>query len=137
MKIRCIKCEQVKELNSSELQEVGTFVESRKLRAVGFLKFLSLDMREGNLCKDGREHQWEYDEGFDKEVHMVAKNCNNAEKGILDSEKEVSEYELKIGELIEKRDIAQKVIETQKELLDKGREILKEIAWIGDPKLWS
>lgn len=135
MKIRCLKCEQVKELNSSELQEVGTFVESRKLRAVGFLKFLSLDMRE--LCSDSREHQWEFESEFDKEVHLVSKNCNDAEKGILDAENVAHECELRIAEFMATKDVAYKVKETQKDVLEKSKQKLKDLAWIPDPKLWS
>lgn len=135
MKIRCIKCEQVKELNQEELKEVGTFVESRKLRAVGFLKFLSLDLRQ--VCKDEREHQWEFEESFDKDVHLVAKNCNDAEKETLDAEKEAAECEIKIAEFTAKKSDAIKNKEIQKQVFEKGKEILKEIAFIPDPKLWS
>lgn len=135
MKTKCVKCDLIKELNQEELQEVGKFVEGRKLRAVGFLKFLSLDLRD--ICNDGREHQWEFEPEFDKEVHLVSKNCNDAEKGMLDAEKEVVDCESKIAELIGKKETAQKTKETQKDMLEKGKEKLKEIAWIADPKLWS
>lgn len=135
MIVKCMKCDKIKELTKEELEEVGKFVEIRKLRAVGFLKNLSMDLRDP--CKDEKEHQYEFTPEFDKEVHMVAKNCNDAEKGTLDAEKEMNDCELKIAELIGKKEAALEKRNQQKLLFEKGKEILKEIAFIPDPKLWS
>jgi hypothetical protein len=137
MKIKCLKCEKVKELTPEELQEVGEFVEKRKLRAVGFLKVLSMDLREENLCTNGKNHEFEFEKSFDNDVHLVAKNINDASSNIVSSEKEIVECESKIAEFIAKKEAANKMKDEQKVLLDKGKEILKEIAYIPDPKLWS
>lgn len=135
MKVKCLKCEQVKELNSSELEEVGTFVENRKLRAVGFLKFLSLDMRE--LCKDGKEHQWEFEQEFDKQIHILAKDVKDT-KGVVNSSKaEEIECLRIIEEITAKREMAkQRIIENEAKT-QKLLENMKEIVYIKDETLWS
>jgi superfamily II DNA helicase RecQ len=76
MKIRCLKCEEWKTLTTEELKEVGEFVKGRKLRAVHFLKYLSMDLR--NPCSNGKEHVYEFEESFDKEIHKLAMDIKNS-----------------------------------------------------------
>lgn len=135
MKMKCLKCNDIKDLSVDELKEVGEFIESRKLRGVAFLKYVSMDLR--NPCKDGKEHQYEFEEEFDKEVHLVAKNINDADKKIWDCEKEINDCDTKIAELIVKKEEVIKIKEIQREILNGGKDKLKEIAWIPDPRLWS
>lgn len=137
MIVKCVKCEKVKELDSSELQEAGELVEKRKLKAVGFLNVLSLDLREENLCKIGKSHQWEFEPGFDKEIHAVSKEVKNIKDVISTSEKEIKECEKAIEEITIKMDVAkQRSIENGDKaigLLDK----IGEIAYIKDESLWT
>ncbi len=137
MKLKCIKCEAVKELTGEELKEVGEFVEKRKLKAVGFLKVLSLDLREENLCTNGKSHVYEYDSDFDKEIHKLAADIKTAKNNLKASESEVVECERVINEMTLKMEAAkQRSIENGDKtigLLEK----MKEIAWIGDETLWS
>ncbi len=135
MKLRCMKCEKVKELSSEELQEVGEFVLGRKLKAVHFLKHLSMDMR--NPCNDGREHEWEFEESFDKEVHQVSGHCNETEKIKVDKTNEISECSRIIKEYEDKRDAAMNVVGVCDNTIMSDKKKLKEIAYIDDPGLWS
>jgi len=125
----------VKELTGEELQEAGEFVEKRKLRAVGFLKVLSLDLRD--LCTNGKEHAYEYDSSFDKEVHVLAKDIKDAKDIVKTSEQEVIECERIIAETTAKADVArQRSIESG----DKSLSLLNklgEMAYIKDESLWS
>lgn len=134
MKLKCEKCDKIKELNQEELKEVGEFVIIRKLKAVHFLKHLSMDMRE--LCNDGREHQWEFEESFDREVHQVSAHHSEAEKVKVDKTNEVSECGRIIKEYEDKRDAAVKKIEESADNMMQDKMKLKEIAYVGDPGLW-
>lgn len=135
MKLKCMKCELIKELSKEELEEVGTFVLNRKLRAVGFLKFLSLDMRD--LCKDQREHQWEFEPTFDKEVHSVAKEIADAIAVVTASVLEQQECDRKIAEFNKRKDEA-KAKENESEQTKSAAEVkLKEIAFLPDASLWT
>lgn len=135
LKVRCMVCEICKELTPDELKENGEFVQTRKLGAVGFLKVLSLDMRE--LCKAGKPHQWEFEEGFEKEIHTLAKEIKDTKINIAKLDNSIEEYKKLIEDTKAKlEDIEQKDIEEERkveELLEK----LKEIAYIGDETLWS
>lgn len=135
MKVKCIKCEKAKELTQEELQEAGEFVEKRKLRAVGFLKVLSLDLRD--VCTNGKEHVWEFEPSFDKEIHALAADVKNTKDVIVASEKEIIEYEKVINEMTTKMDVAKQrsIFNGDKSLglLEK----MKTIAWISDESLWT
>lgn len=135
MQVKCLKCEVVKGLSTEELKEAGEFVEKRKLGGVGFLKVLSLDLREP--CINGKEHIFEFEENFDKEIHKLAADVKTAKAVVIDSEKEIAESEKAIEELNAKIEAAkQRSVENGDKtvgLLEK----MKEIAWIGDEKLWS
>lgn len=135
MKIRCVKCEKVKELDSSELKEAGEFVEKRKLRAVGFLKVLSLDLRD--VCTNGKEHVWEFDPGFDKEVHDLAKEINITKGIMTSSEEEEAECINIIDEATARKEAATQRIIENGEKKKKLLEDMKTIAWIPDESLWS
>lgn len=137
MRIRCLKCQIVKELTKEELLESGEFVEKRKLRAVGFLKVLSLDLREDSLCTNGKNHEWEFEESFDKEIHELAANVKNTKSIVVASKAEEVECDRIIAEMGAKREAA---IKRAAENGTKVEELLgnmKEIAFIPDETLWS
>lgn len=137
MRIKCLKCEKVKELDKAELQEVGEFVEKRKLRVVHFLKFLSMDLREDNLCTNGKNHEYEFESSFDKEIHALAADVKGAKAIVAESEKEILECERIIAE------ITAKAKEAEKRSIENGDktigllEKMKTIAWIPDEALWT
>lgn len=135
MKVFCIKCEKIKELSREELEEVGEFVLKRKLRAVHFLKHLSMDRRE--LCNDGREHEWEFEQEFDKEVHQISAHCNETEKIMVDKTNEFSECSRIIKEYEDKRDAAMNVVGVCNNTIMSDKKKLKEMSYIDDPGLWS
>lgn len=135
MKVRCVKCEIVKELTPEELEESGEFVLQRRLRAVHFLKYLSMDMRD--LCKDGRNHEWEYENEFDKEVHQVSAHCIETEKVKVATTNYIDEYRRIIVEYETKRDDAVKKVEECADTIMEDKKKLKEIAYLDDPGLWS
>lgn len=134
MKIRCMKCEIVRELTKEELQETGEFVEKRKLRAVGFLKILSLDMRE--LCNNGKNHEWTFEDGFDKEIHSLAAEVKTTKGVVTAAQAEEIECARIIAETTAKMEAAkQRVIENEAvahNLLSK----MGEISYIKDETLW-
>ncbi len=135
MKVKCIKCELVKELDTEDLKEVGEFVEYRKLRAVHFLKYLSMDLRE--VCKDGRNHEWEFEEAFDRIVHEISARCNETEKVKIDKTNEISECGKIIKEYEDKRDAAIEKVEVCANTIMADKMLLKKVAYIDDPGLWS
>lgn len=135
MRLKCIKCEIVKNLTPEELNESGEFVLQRRLRAVHFLKYLSMDMRE--ICTDGRNHEWEYESEFDKEVHQVSAHCIETGKVKNTAESDISECGRIIKEYEEKRDNAIKKVEECVDTITGDKNKLKEIAYIDDPGLWS
>lgn len=135
MKLKCIKCEKIKELSSEELKEVGEFVLGRKLRAVGFLKFLSLDMRE--LCEDGKNHEWEFESEFDKEVHQLSTHLVETRKIKEDIMNKIDEYEESIKEYQEKIEVGKKKNEECASLIEGDKEKLRNIVYIDDPGMWS
>lgn len=135
MQIRCIKCDVVKGLSTEELKEAGEFVEKRKLKAVGFLKILSLDLREP--CTNGKEHVFEFEENFDKEIHTLAADVKTAKGVVKASEAEVVECERIIAEANARAELAkQRSIENGDKSLNL-LEKMKEIAFIPDEELWT
>lgn len=137
MRVKCLKCQKLKELTSEELQESGEFVQKRKLGAVGFLKVLSLDLREDSLCANGKNHEFEFEEGFDKEIHELAANIKGAKSVVVASNAEEVECLRIIGEVTLKMEAAkQRAIENE-EKTTKLLENMKEIAYIPDEGLWS
>lgn len=134
MIVKCIKCEQVKDLNKEELEEVGKFVEDRRLRAVHFLKYLSMDMRE--LCKDGRNHEWEFEDTFDRIVHEISARCDETEKVKIGKTNEISECGKIIKEYEDKRDAAIEKVEVCANTIMADKMLLKKVAYIDDPGLW-
>lgn len=135
MKLRCVKCEIVKDLAQEELKESGEFILNRRLRAVHFLKYLSMDMRD--LCTDGRNHEWEFEGEFDKEVHQVSAHCIETEKAKSATVSDIAEYGNIIKEYETKRDNAIKKVEEYADVIMGDKNKLREIAYIDDPKLWS
>jgi hypothetical protein len=135
MIVKCIRCEKQKELSPEELKESGEFVQTRKLGAVGFLKVLSLDMRE--TCSNGKNHEWEYEPEFDKEIHSLSTDVKAAKSVVKASEDEILECERIIVEATARAEAAkQRSIESG----DKACELLNrigEIAYIPDERLWS
>lgn len=135
MRVKCVRCEKIKELNTDELKESGEFVQTRKLGAVGFLKVLSLDLRD--VCSNGKEHTWEYEPEFDKEIHNLAANVKTAKSIIKTSEDEILECERIIAEATARAELAKQRSIENGDKTDELLEKIREIAWIGDESLWS
>lgn len=137
MIVKCMKCEKVKELTGEEMREVGEFVVRKKLRAVHFLKFLSMDLREDNLCTNGKNHEYEFDPRFDKEIHELAKVIKDTKDVMTSSEEEEAECIRIIEETITRKDVATARIIENGEKKQKLLENMKTIAWIPDETLWT
>ncbi len=120
MILRCMVCKKERELSTEEIKEYGEWIVKKELQPVDYLNRLSLD--DGYTCKDTKKHKYEFQEEWDKEVHIVAKDISNNRKERTETLQRDTELEEKLREMVNE----------SKELKNKMNELDMDCRGLGD-----
>lgn len=146
MKIKCLKCQLVKELTGKEKEEKAAMFDNYMNSAVDYLNLLSLTGGECSIVgpKLGNKHFFEIEEETDKSIHEVLSSAapikTEIDEGLENVGKLKANIELLAKEL---RDNESRLKEVETSIpfamdeLNKQKVKFKEITGIGNMEKWK
>lgn len=134
MQVKCLKCADVKELSSEEIQELGKYINDKKLKGEDYLGKINLDV--GYTCKNDEKHKYTFVEAFDDALHEKAEIIEKDVVEIQRAETSVANLDGQIKAMIkQKEEEEKKAVETKEGLVVK-KEILVKMTGSDNHKLW-
>lgn len=134
MQVKCLKCGHVKELSDGEIQELGQYVDDKKLKGVDYLEKINLDA--GYTCKDETKHKYTFVPMFDDSLHERAEIIEKDVVEIERAETSIANLDIQIKVMMkQKEDEEKKVIEIKEDEKQK-KEILIKMTGSYNHKLW-
>lgn len=134
MQVRCLKCAGKRELSDEETQDLGKYIDSKKLKGIDYLEKISLDA--GYTCKNDTKHKYTFVEGFDDTLHEKAEIIDNDTIEIESTEKNIANLDEQIKKMMEQREEENKKVVIIKEMLTTKKNVLIKMTGSENYKLW-
>lgn len=112
MKLKCLKCDVVKEVTGTEFEQKAAMFNGFMHGAADYLNLFSLTGGECSIVDEklGDKHIFEFEEGTDKQISTLLGAYTANKKTCVDKANEVKLHEAKVNELEEKLVATRKLI---------------------------